>query len=89
MLTGLSHPYGITVMDQHLYWTDWGTLSVQRVHKVTLERTTIRSSLANLMDIKTWKEPDVILRFPFNNERVIYHHTELICIAELPQGLII
>jgi hypothetical protein len=56
ILTGLSHPYGITVLDQHLYWTDWGTLSVQRVDKNTaLDRATIRSSLGNLMDIKAWK----------------------------------
>ena len=56
VLTGLSHPYGITVLDQHLYWTDWGTLSVQRVDKKTaLDRATIRSSLGNLMDIKAWK----------------------------------
>jgi hypothetical protein len=53
---GLSHPFGISVLDQHLYWTDWGTLSVQRVDKNTaLNRATIQSSLGTVMDIKAWK----------------------------------
>ena len=56
ILTGLPHPFGITVLDQHLYGTDWGTLSVQRVDKNTaLDRATIRSSLGNVIDTKAWK----------------------------------
>ena len=56
VLTGLSHPYGITVLDSYLYWTDWETKSLQRADKNTaLDRSTIRVGLDNLMDIKAWK----------------------------------
>ncbi|XP_046657715.1 low-density lipoprotein receptor-related protein 4-like isoform X4 [Daphnia pulicaria] len=59
VLTGLSHPYGITVLDSYLYWTDWETKSLQRADKNTaLDRSTIRVGLDNLMDIKAWKEMD-------------------------------
>ena len=61
VLTGLSHPYGITVLDSYLYWTDWETKSLQRADKNTaLDRSTIRVGLDNLMDIKAWKVTTII-----------------------------
>ena len=66
VLNALSHPYGVTVLDGYLYWTDWETKSLQRADKNTgLDRSTIRSALGNLMDVKAWKvwidRPDAIL----------------------------
>ena len=56
VLSELSHPYGVTVLDQYIYWTDWDTKSLQRADKNTaLDRLTVRSGLSNLMDVKAWK----------------------------------
>lgn len=62
IVTSLSHPYGIAVLEQYLYWTDWEAKSVQRVDKGTgRNRVTVRSELGNLMDIKAWKVSDAYL----------------------------
>lgn len=59
VLTGLSHPYGITILDSYLYFTDWETKSLVRADKHTgLDRSTIRAGLENMMDLKAWKEMD-------------------------------
>lgn len=56
VLTGLSHPYGITILDSHIFWTDWETKSLQRADKHTgLDRSVIRAGLENMMDLKAWK----------------------------------
>ena len=29
----LSHPYGLTIVGNHIYWTDWNRRNIQRVDK--------------------------------------------------------
>lgn len=48
----LPHPFGLTVHDDKLYWTDWQSKSIQSADKLTgLGRHTLAENLENLMDI--------------------------------------
>uniref|UniRef100_A0A8C7Z935 Low-density lipoprotein receptor-related protein 4 n=1 Tax=Oryzias sinensis TaxID=183150 RepID=A0A8C7Z935_9TELE len=48
----LSHPFGLTVHEDKLYWTDWQSKSIQSADKLTgLGRRTLAENLENLMDI--------------------------------------
>ena len=48
----LSHPFGLTVFEQYVYWTDWDTGSIERAHKVDgSSRRTVASGLDSLMDL--------------------------------------
>ncbi|KAG9352113.1 hypothetical protein JZ751_020526 [Albula glossodonta] len=47
------HPYGLTLLGPHIYWTDWQSRSIQRADKVTGGNTiTVRGNLPGLMDIQ-------------------------------------
>lgn len=48
----LPHPFGLTVHEDKLYWTDWQSKSIQSADKLTgLGRHTLSENLENLMDI--------------------------------------
>lgn len=48
-----SHMYGLTLIDNWIYWTDWTRRTVERAHKMTgNENTIIIENLPDLMGIK-------------------------------------
>lgn len=52
VVSGLVRPYGLTQFREFIYWTDQGTRSIERAHKVTgLNRTRIQYTDADVMDI--------------------------------------
>ncbi|XP_037297516.1 LOW QUALITY PROTEIN: low-density lipoprotein receptor-related protein 4 [Manduca sexta] len=53
VLSSVSYPYGIVIVGQHIYWTDWKTKALHRADKSTRnEPITIRRNLEGLMDIR-------------------------------------
>eukprot|EP00067_Danio_rerio_P011062 NP_001338643.1 low-density lipoprotein receptor-related protein 4 [Danio rerio] len=53
LVSPVQHPYGLTVLGSHMYWTDWQSRSIHRADKNTGENAIIiRSSLPGLMDIQ-------------------------------------
>ncbi|XP_033107213.1 low-density lipoprotein receptor-related protein 4-like [Anneissia japonica] len=52
---GLSHPFGLAIHDDRIYWTDWKDNSIYSGDKATgLDREIIRSNLEDLMDIHVY-----------------------------------
>jgi sugar lactone lactonase YvrE len=52
LVSNVPHPYGLTLLDDKIYWTDWEERSVQMAQKSDGSgRTTIRTNLPGLMDI--------------------------------------
>lgn len=50
--TDLPHPFGLTLYEDRIYWTDWQSKSIESADRKTgLERKTVRENLENLMDI--------------------------------------
>uniref|UniRef100_A0A4W3JHK9 Low density lipoprotein receptor-related protein 4 n=1 Tax=Callorhinchus milii TaxID=7868 RepID=A0A4W3JHK9_CALMI len=53
LVTPVQHPYGLTLLGSHIYWTDWQTRSIQRADKNTGgDVITVRGNLPGLMDIQ-------------------------------------
>ncbi|KAK7175881.1 hypothetical protein R3I93_000216 [Phoxinus phoxinus] len=53
LVSPVQHPYGLTVLGPHMYWTDWQSRSIHRADKGTGANTiTVRSNLPGLMDIQ-------------------------------------
>uniref|UniRef100_A0AAR2JUY7 Low-density lipoprotein receptor-related protein 4 n=1 Tax=Pygocentrus nattereri TaxID=42514 RepID=A0AAR2JUY7_PYGNA len=53
LVSPVQHPYGLTLLGPHIYWTDWQSRSIQRADKTTgTNIITIRSNLPGLMDIE-------------------------------------
>lgn len=53
LVTPVQHPYGLTLLGSHIYWTDWQSRSIQRADKNTGTNTiTVRANLPGLMDIQ-------------------------------------
>lgn len=53
LVTPVQHPYGLTLLGSHIYWTDWQSRSIQRADKNTGANTiTVRANLPGLMDIQ-------------------------------------
>jgi len=52
VISGLVRPYGLTQFRDFVYWTDQGTRTIERAHKVTGQnRTRIKYTDADIMDI--------------------------------------
>ncbi|XP_067144345.1 low-density lipoprotein receptor-related protein 4-like [Centruroides vittatus] len=50
--TDLPHPFGLTLYEDKVYWTDWENQSIQSANKLTgEERVTLLTDLDSLMDI--------------------------------------
>ncbi|MEQ2208960.1 Low-density lipoprotein receptor- protein 4 [Xenoophorus captivus] len=53
LVTPVQHPYGLTLLGSHIYWTDWQSRSIQRADKNNGANTiTVRANLPGLMDIQ-------------------------------------
>uniref|UniRef100_A0A8C6LFG2 Low density lipoprotein receptor-related protein 4 n=1 Tax=Nothobranchius furzeri TaxID=105023 RepID=A0A8C6LFG2_NOTFU len=53
LVTPVQHPYGLTLLGSHIYWTDWQSRSILRADKNTgANSITVRASLPGLMDIQ-------------------------------------
>lgn len=49
----LAHPFGFTILDDYVYWTDWQRRSVERVHKTTGQgREVIIDLLPDVMGLR-------------------------------------
>lgn len=49
----LSHPFGLDIFDNKLFWTDWDTQSVEQADRATgLKRKTVIGNTTDLMDIR-------------------------------------
>lgn len=52
-MSPVQHPYGLTLLDSYIYWTDWQTRSIHRADKGTGSNVIlVRSNLPGLMDIQ-------------------------------------
>lgn len=55
LLKQLHHPYGIDVFNGYIYWSDWTTRDIKKVHKDRLHDVTVlKSHLPGLMEIKVY-----------------------------------
>ncbi|XP_057187146.1 low-density lipoprotein receptor-related protein 4 isoform X1 [Triplophysa rosa] len=53
LVSPVQHPYGLTLLGAHMYWTDWQSRSIHRADKDTGGNSiTVRSNLPGLMDIQ-------------------------------------
>ncbi|XP_069077783.1 low-density lipoprotein receptor-related protein 4 isoform X3 [Pleurodeles waltl] len=53
LVSPVQHPYGLTLLDSYIYWTDWQTRSIQRADKSTGgNMIVVCSNLPGLMDIQ-------------------------------------
>jgi len=53
LVSPVQHPYGMTLLGPHIYWTDWQSRSIQRADKNTgANAITVCSNLPGLMDIQ-------------------------------------
>uniref|UniRef100_T1IRJ2 EGF-like domain-containing protein n=1 Tax=Strigamia maritima TaxID=126957 RepID=T1IRJ2_STRMM len=60
LVGNVPHPYGLTVVDNWVYWTDWETQSVHRANRDNGESMqVIRDKLPGLMDIHAIHMDDV------------------------------
>ncbi|KAL3265566.1 hypothetical protein HHI36_009771 [Cryptolaemus montrouzieri] len=50
--TNVPHVFGLSLMGDYLYWTDWDRRSINRAHKESGDRETIVEQLPNLMGLK-------------------------------------
>lgn len=49
--SGLKHPFGITMLDRDLYWTDWITRSVSKANLNGENQVVLKSELPGIMDV--------------------------------------
>ncbi|KAB0798924.1 hypothetical protein PPYR_06804 [Photinus pyralis] len=54
------HPYGLVVVGNHMYWTDWKTQGLHRADKITgSDRKVIRDKLEGLMDVRSVQSDNI------------------------------
>lgn len=54
VIADLRHPYGLVVVGNHIYWTDWDTQGLHRAEKLKgSDKTIIRDKLEGLMDVRS------------------------------------
>ena len=50
--TDMPHPFGVAVHENHVYWTDWMSHSIETANKFDgSDRRIVRANLWDLMDI--------------------------------------
>lgn len=60
IIVGVPHPYGLVVVGNHMYWTDWQTQGLHRAEKHNgSDRTVIREKLEGLMDIRSVQSDNI------------------------------
>ncbi|XP_072942146.1 low-density lipoprotein receptor-related protein 4 [Epargyreus clarus] len=61
LMKEVPYPYGIVIVGQHIYWTDWKTKALHRADKSNgKEQLIIRDNLDGLMDIRAIQSEHVI-----------------------------
>ena len=64
-MENIDHPFGLTVFNDYIYWTDWHTKNVEGAHKDGgNNRHVIASDLENLMDIHAFHRNRAASKFP-------------------------
>jgi hypothetical protein len=54
------HPYGLVVVGNHIYWTDWQTQALHRAEKNNgTDKTLIRDKLDGLMDVRSVQSDNI------------------------------
>ncbi|XP_074041420.1 LDL receptor related protein 4 isoform X2 [Leptinotarsa decemlineata] len=60
VIRDVQHPYGLVVVGNHIYWTDWQTKALHRADKNTgADPTTIRDKLEGLMDVRSVQSDNI------------------------------
>lgn len=68
LVSPVQHPYGLTTLGPHIYWTDWQSRSIQRADKTTGDNIiTVRSNLPGLMDIQAMDRDRPMGKIWFNS----------------------
>ncbi|XP_066603816.1 low-density lipoprotein receptor-related protein 4 [Prorops nasuta] len=58
LIRGLSHPFGMAIHKNQIYWTDWESMSIYRADKDTgANQNVVRSGISKLMDIRVFHRP--------------------------------
>lgn len=52
ILQNLAHPYGLAVTTNHIYYSDWKTMSLHLIDKHNFSAQIVRDNLEGLMDVK-------------------------------------
>lgn len=53
-MNDVPHPYGLVVVGDHMYWTDWQTQALHRADKTNgTDKRIIRDKLEGLMDVRS------------------------------------
>uniref|UniRef100_A0AAY5EVI9 Low-density lipoprotein receptor-related protein 4 n=1 Tax=Electrophorus electricus TaxID=8005 RepID=A0AAY5EVI9_ELEEL len=61
----LPHPFGLTLHEDKIYWTDWQSKSIQSADKLSgLGRSTLVGNLENLMDIHMFHQHRATVQTP-------------------------
>ncbi|XP_034949215.1 LOW QUALITY PROTEIN: low-density lipoprotein receptor-related protein 4 [Chelonus insularis] len=64
-LSELSHPFGLVVHKNDIYWTDWDTKSIHHVHKDKGKSiNVIKSNISGLMDVRLFHRDRTIVPNP-------------------------
>ncbi|XP_068085893.1 low-density lipoprotein receptor-related protein 4 [Anabrus simplex] len=59
VISDVPHPYGLVIVGNHIYWTDWQTEALHRAEKVNgSDSTVIRGNLEGLMDVRSVQQVD-------------------------------
>lgn len=54
VIKNVDHPYGLVVVGNHIYWTDWQTKALHRADKTNgADPTVIKGQLEGLMDVRS------------------------------------
>ncbi|KAF7998627.1 hypothetical protein HCN44_011035 [Aphidius gifuensis] len=60
LMKGVQHPYGLSIMGDLLYWSDWQTKSIHQVNKYTgKDARVIVNKLDGIMDVRTINTQDI------------------------------
>lgn len=80
LVTPVQHPYGLTLLGPHIYWTDWQSRSIQRADKNTGTNTiTVQANLPGLMDIQAVDRDKPLGRNPYLKYCIVYIYEEEQC----------
>nr|CAH7712475.1 unnamed protein product [Callosobruchus chinensis] len=53
IISNVPHPYGLVVVKNHIYWTDWQTRALHRADKFTgSDRVILKDNLEGLMEVR-------------------------------------
>ncbi|XP_019869028.2 low-density lipoprotein receptor-related protein 4 isoform X2 [Aethina tumida] len=60
LIRDVSHPYGLVVVGNHVYWTDWKTQALHRAEKINgTDNTKIKQNLEGLMDVRSVQSDNI------------------------------